>query len=78
MEQIGPNYDDVVILPVFRSAVADVSSRYFAKDMHTGQRAAIEGAIREVMTQQLKDRGFVIESVLLKKHCLARGFDQSH
>lgn len=77
VEQIGPNYDEVVILPVFRSAVADVSSRYFAKDMHTGQRAQIESSIREMMMQQLKDRGFVIESVLLKSIALPAGLTKA-
>ncbi|MEZ0540727.1 prohibitin family protein [Fibrella arboris] len=77
VEQIGPNYDDVVILPVFRSAVTDVSSRYYAKDMHTGQRAEIEKSIREVMMSQLKDRGFVIESVLLKSIALPAGLTKA-
>lgn len=77
VEQIGPSYADVLILPVFRSAVTDVSSRYFAKDMHTGQRAEIERSIREVMTNQLKDRGFVIESVLLKSISLPAGLTKA-
>jgi prohibitin 1 len=42
VEKLGREYDQVVVLPVFRSAVADVSSKYFAKDMHTGQRASID------------------------------------
>jgi len=77
VEQIGPSYAEVVILPVFRSAVTDVSSRYFAKDMHTGQRADIERAIREVMMAQLKDRGFVVESVLLKSITLPAGLTRA-
>jgi prohibitin 1 len=77
VEQLGQNYDQVVILPVFRSAVADVSSRFFAKDMHTGQRAAIEAAIREQMMLQLKDRGFVVEAVLLKSIVLPAGLTKA-
>ena len=53
VEQLGRNYDQVVILPIFRSAVTDISSKYFAKDMHTGQhRAQVEGHVRcaEVFT----------------------------
>ncbi len=73
VEKLGMSYDQVVILPVFRSAVADVSSKYFAKDMHTGQRASIEKEIREMMMSQLKDRGFVVESVLLKSIVLPSG-----
>lgn len=66
LRQIGPNYEQQVILPVFRSAVADVSARYFAKDMHTGQRAVIEEAIREQMAINLEDRGLIVETVLVK------------
>ncbi len=73
IEKLGQNYEQVVILPVFRSAVADVSSRFYAKDMHTGQRAAIEVAIKDQMMTQLKDRGFVVEAVLLKSIVLPAG-----
>lgn len=66
LRQLGVNYERSVILPVFRSAVADVSARYFAKDMHTGQRAIIEGAIREQMLVNLEGRGINVENVLVK------------
>lgn len=55
-----------VIANIFRSAAADVCARYNAKDMHSGMRATIEGAISERMTDILGDRGIVIEEVLLK------------
>jgi prohibitin 1 len=58
---------------LFRSSSADVSSKSFAKDMHTGQRASIEKGIREMMKYQLKDRGFVVKSVLLKSIVLPQG-----
>lgn len=66
LRQLGVNYERSVILPVFRSAVADVSARYFAKDMHTGQRAVIEEAIREQMLVNLEGRGINVETVLVK------------
>jgi regulator of protease activity HflC (stomatin/prohibitin superfamily) len=66
LRQLGINYERSVILPIFRSAVADVSSRYYAKDMHTGQRAVIEEAIRQQMLINLEGRGINIENVLVK------------
>ncbi len=72
LRNIGPDYERNVILPVFRSAVSDVSARYFAKDMHTGERATIETAIREQMEKLLGDRGIIIEAVLLKSIMLPR------
>jgi regulator of protease activity HflC (stomatin/prohibitin superfamily) len=66
LRKLGPDYERSVILPVFRSAVADVSARYFAKDMHTGERAVIEEAIKQQMEANLEDRGITIETVLVK------------
>lgn len=72
LRNIGPDYERNIILPVFRSAVADVSARFFAKDMHTGERGTIENAIRDQMTKLLDGRGITIEAVLLKSIMLPR------
>lgn len=64
--QIGRNYESEIILPVFRAAAADVSAKYMAKDMHTGNRSEIEEEILLRMMNYLSDRGFIIEAVLLK------------
>ncbi len=73
LRSIGPDYEQSLILPVFRSASADVCARYFAKDMHSAQRAGIEGAIRERMMEVVEARGFVIEAVLMKSITLPPG-----
>ncbi len=77
VEKLGRNYEQVVILPIFRSAVADVSSQFFAKDMHTGQRSVIEKSIKDLMSSQLTERGFVVESVLLKSIILPIGLTKA-
>jgi prohibitin 1 len=66
LRNIGGNFEMNVILPVFRSAVADVSARFFAKDMHTGERATIETAIQQQMATNLTPRGIIVEAVLIK------------
>lgn len=66
LRSIGTDYEENVILPVFRSAVADVTSRFFAKDMHTGERATIEKAIKEQMMVLMDGKGIEVEAVLLK------------
>jgi len=80
LREIGRDYERNVILPVFRSAVADVSSRFFAKDMHTGERATIEIAIRDQMMKLMGDNGIIIENVLMKSirlpNSLARAIEQ--
>jgi prohibitin 1 len=66
LRNIGTDYEANVILPVFRSAVADVTSRFYAKDMHTGERSIIEKAIREQMMVLMEGKGIEVEAVLLK------------
>lgn len=66
LKDVGEDYESVVILPVFRSVVRDVSSRFLAKDLHTSERAKIEKVIKEEMDKYLSQRGVFIEAVLLK------------
>ncbi|MEM9887538.1 MAG: prohibitin family protein [Bacteroidota bacterium] len=66
LREIGTDFERNIILPVFRSAVSDVSSRFLAKDMHTSERAVIEKAIETQMMTLLEGRGIEIEAVLLK------------
>ncbi len=66
LRSVGKGYEKKLILPVFRSAVADVSSRFLAKDMHTGSRAVIEQEIQDRMEALLKERGIIVEEVLIK------------
>lgn len=73
LRSVGPQYEEALILPVFRSASADVCARYFAKDMHSAQRSAIEQAIEKRMMEVVEPRGFVIEAVLMKSITLPQG-----
>lgn len=73
IETIGINYENAVIVSVFRSAASDICARYYAKDMHSAQRATIENEIAAHMNKLLEPRGFVIESVLMKSIQLPPG-----
>ena len=73
INEVGANFERVLILSTFRSASADVCARFFAKDMHSGKRAIIEKEIKEQMVTLLENRGFVIEAVLLKSITLPPG-----
>jgi regulator of protease activity HflC (stomatin/prohibitin superfamily) len=73
IQNIGLNYESEVILPVFRSASADVTAKFLAKDMHSGERGQIEQAIRKQMTDILEPKGFIIDNVLMKSINLPGG-----
>jgi regulator of protease activity HflC (stomatin/prohibitin superfamily) len=77
IREIGLNYENEVILPVFRSAAADVTSRFLAKDMHSGERATIETDIRKQMAVVLETKGILVENVLMKSIQLPAGLSRS-
>ncbi len=62
----GRDFEEDMVIPVFRSASADVAAQYMAKDMHSGSRIGIEIAIRDKMAEVLARRGIIIENVLMK------------
>lgn len=76
IKNYGVGYEGI-ISNVFRSASADVCSRFFAKDMHSGMRATIEEDIKKQMGTILNAQGISIESVLLKSIQLPDGLSKS-
>lgn len=77
LADVGDAYEESLILPVFRSAIADVTARYNAKDMHSGKRAEIERAVQERMSELLSGRGIEVQAVLLKSIRLPEGLARS-
>lgn len=77
LSDAGPEYENEIILSIFRSAAADVCAQFMAKDMHSGSRSSIEEAIRDRMSDLLAQRGFIIEAVLLKSIKLPSGLSRA-
>jgi len=77
IKETGLNYEENLILPVFRSAASDVCSRYYAKDMHSAKRNETEQEIRKRLAEVCEEKGFIIESVLLKSISLPQGLTRS-
>jgi prohibitin 1 len=74
---IGINNAEAVLTAVTRSAAANVTSRFYAKDMHSSQRANIEGEIAKEMVRLLGNRGLIVEAVLLKTVRLPDGLTKA-
>ncbi|MBN8682249.1 MAG: prohibitin family protein [Chitinophagales bacterium] len=77
LRETGLEYEDMLILPVFRSAASDICSRYDAKDMHSARRAEIESEIQKRLIEVCEPKGFIIEAVLLKSISLPQGLTKS-
>ncbi|MFM9945844.1 MAG: prohibitin family protein [Bacteroidia bacterium] len=76
IKSLGLGYE-TIISNVFRSASADVCSKYFAKDMHSGMRAEIENAIKNKMGETLLEQGIIVSAVLMKSIQLPAGLASS-
>jgi prohibitin 1 len=76
IRNLGSRYE-TIISNVFRSASADVCSKYFAKDMHSGMRAEIENAIKLKMSETLLEQGILVKAVLMKSIQLPVGLASS-
>ncbi|SDG64672.1 prohibitin family protein [Psychroflexus sediminis] len=66
IKDIGKNFERDVLINTLRSSSANISAKYFAKDMHSRKRNEIENAIQDNMNAILKEKGFEIQAVLLK------------
>jgi len=73
LSSTGLDFEEILILPVFRSAAADICSKFEAKDMHSAKRSVIENEIKERMMVVVESKGFIIESVLMKSITLPSG-----
>ena len=63
---VGENYVEVLVIPVFRSAIRNVTVNYEAKALYTSGRDVIAQAIHKEMEEMLLKRGIVVEKVLLR------------
>jgi prohibitin 1 len=76
IRNLGLRYE-AIISNIFRSASADVCSKHFAKDMHSGMRAEIESAIKTKMSETLDEQGIRVNAVLMKSIQLPGGLASS-
>jgi regulator of protease activity HflC (stomatin/prohibitin superfamily) len=65
--QVGPNYEEVVVKPQFRSAIRGITVSHEAKDLYTSSRELIANEIFTDLEGNLGKRGMVVETILLRK-----------
>ena len=63
---IGKDYDEVVVVPQFRSAVREATVFYEAKALYTSSRDEITNKIFADLEKMLSERGVILEKVLLR------------
>jgi regulator of protease activity HflC (stomatin/prohibitin superfamily) len=69
---VGPRYSDVLFVPQFRAAARGVTGGSEAKALYTSEREMLGRTIQEHLQALVKDRGIIVENILLRKVALPR------
>jgi regulator of protease activity HflC (stomatin/prohibitin superfamily) len=65
-QKIGPNYAEVLLTPIFRSAMRAITAANTASALYSDARENIASQIVNDIQRQVTPRGIIIESVLLR------------
>ncbi len=63
---VGPDYENVVLIPQFRAAARGVTVANEAKALYTSAREALAQEIHKALTEMVGERGIIVERVLLR------------
>ena len=56
----------MIVLSNFLAPAREVSSRYYAKELYAIERQKVEQVMKDELIRHIGDKGFVVDSVLLK------------
>jgi prohibitin 1 len=65
-QKIGPNYLNVLIEPNLRAAIREATASHSANALYTGEREMVAKQIHDQLASLLGQRGFIVESILLR------------
>ena len=65
-QKIGPSYETVLIEPNLRAAIREATASHTANALYTGEREMVAKQIYDHLADILGNRGFFIESILLR------------
>ena len=74
---VGPNFDEIILTPQFRSVVRGVTARYEAKALYTASREKLASEIMTELEHLVGPRGIVIEAAALRQIVLPPRLTQS-
>ena len=63
---VGAIYEEIILVPQFRSAIRTVTSNYEAKALYTSVREILATGIAEELKKIVESRGIVVESTPLR------------
>jgi len=74
---VGPNYEEIILKPQFRSVVRGITAKYEAKALYTASREILAGEIKNELDKLVGPRGILIESAPMRQIVLPPRLTQS-
>jgi regulator of protease activity HflC (stomatin/prohibitin superfamily) len=74
---IGPNYEEIILQPQFRSVARGVTATYDAKALYTSEREVVARTILSDIQKLVEPRGITVEATPLRKVGLPGGLTQA-
>jgi prohibitin 1 len=65
-QKIGPAYETVLIEPNLRAAIREATASHTANALYTGEREMVAKQVYDQLVGTLGNRGFFVESILLR------------
>ncbi len=66
-QEIGEDYVEKIIRPITRSRIRTVASRHNREDIIAKNREQIEDEIKTELTRSFKEKGILVEDVLMSQ-----------
>ena len=76
-KSVGENYEEIILVPQFRSVVRGVTSEYEAKALYTESREQLATKMKDQLEKLVGPRGITIESAPMRQIILPAGLTAS-
>jgi prohibitin 1 len=74
---VGENYQEIIIVPQFRSVVRGITARFEAKALYTAERDVLGKEMEKELSKLVEPRGITVESAPLRQMILPVGLSAS-
>lgn len=68
--ELGINYRDVIVRPIARTRIRDLAANYEAVSLYSSKREEFQGKIFKAIESDFKDRGLILEQLLVRNIAL--------
>ena len=74
---VGENYQEIILVPQFRSVVRGITARFEAKALYTAEREVLGKEMEKELSKLVEPRGITIEAAPLRQMVLPEGLSAS-